>query len=882
MFIPLHMMKKRNYLSLIALLIPFALLTFSCSTQKNAMHGSSKKNSINLDTVTVTASKSAGVYRASETKIWDLMHTKLAVSFNFQKHLLYGDAYIWCKPHFASQNTISLDAKGMDILSVKEADGNTLTYNYADSMHLICTLPKWYSKNDTLQLHIKYIAKPDQLKANGGTAITENRGLYFINTEGKKNMPLELWTQGEVEASSCWFPTLDAPNQRMTQEIYMTVPDTMVTLSNGLLLSSTKNNDATRTDYWKQSLSHPPYLSVMIAGPFHITKDSWRNKELTYYTEPFYTPYAKDIFGNTPEMLEYFSTQLGVEFPWEKYGQVIVREFVSGAMENTGAVTFYDALNQTRRDMIDGNHETIIAHELFHHWFGDLVTCESWSNLTLNESFATYGEYLWVDHKYGREQADIEMLENYLKYMSEAESKQEDLVRFSYDNPDDMFDRHSYEKGGCILHLLRNHLGDEAFFAGINKYLTQNRFASAEVPQLRMAFEEVCGQDLNWFFNQWYYNSGHPVIHIKYSFSGDTVIMDVQQKNSNEAAHVNVFNLPLKIDIYTASGKERYDMLLYKSKQQFKYISKDKPLLVNFDADKVVPGVVTQNKSTEWYIYQYKNAPLFRDRYEALVYFLDNQKESAMVPELINALHDKNSYLRRMVVNKWKNAPMNNMEVLDRIREMAQSDPSSKVRASAVYRLSKHKNKELISLYETTINDSSYMVIGASLSALCIADSAKAMFYANRYANENNHHIVYGVADVYSSWGGSAEQTYYENQLKSADAYTQIQLLYHYVNYLGKMGKKEFDIAMPTYESVLANSESEYMAPSISGSLKRLKSYYEKRKKNEENSASSLPKGDLKAINELSERITFYNDAIKYLEKIIGKAKSKMDANAAH
>ena len=218
----------------------------------------------------------------------------------------------------------------------------------------------------------------------------------------------------------------------------MTVQDHFVTLSNGKMLSSTKNADGTRTDYWKQDLEHPPYLFMMGVGEFAVVKDKWKNIELTYYVEPEYEAHAKAIFGKTPKMLDFFSEILKVEYPWDKYGQMIVRDYVSGAMENTGAVIFGDFVQATTRELIDWNSEDIISHELIHHWFGDLVTCESWSNLTLNEGFATYGEYLWDEHEYGEFHADHIFQRVLEGYLEEANETPKNLIRFYYDEKDDM------------------------------------------------------------------------------------------------------------------------------------------------------------------------------------------------------------------------------------------------------------------------------------------------------------------------------------------------------------------------------------------------------------------------------------------------------------
>jgi aminopeptidase N len=848
----------------------------SCDQQKRISRqyekGKTPKGDILLDSLTVVGKKGALPYQPSITQTHDLVHTKLNVRFDFAKQYLYGNAYLTLHPHFKATDKLVLDAKGMEIkaLSLLNADGSMspLSYVYKDSLHIYVNLNKVYNSDENFSVFIDYISKPNEVKTSGGSlAITEDKGLYFINPTGEDpNQPTEIWTQGEVAANSCWFPTIESPMQRMTQEIYITVDSLYKTLSNGLLISSKDNKDGTRTDYWKQDKTAAPYLTMMAVGPFSITKDIWNGKEVSYYLEDKYGAYAHDIFGNTPEMLGLFSEELGVPYPWDKYSQVVVREFVSGAMENTSATIHYDQVQKTKRELIDGGQETIIAHELFHHWFGDYVTCESWSNLPLNESFATYGEYLWVDHKYGRESADLEMYENYKKYLDESEDKQVDLIRFYYEFPDDMFDRHSYEKGGVILHMLRNYLGDDVFFAGLKKYLTDNAFQSVEAHQLRIAMEKVSGEDLNWFFNQWFYNAGHPLLDVNYSYVQDTVIIDVTQKSSNSNA--KLFRLPMKIDVYTKAGVERYDMLVYKGKQQFKYISKEQPLLINFDAEKKALAVITENKSIAEYIYQYQHAPLFRDRLDAINYLLSKQKDAITTPVLLDAMHDKNWYIRRKIVNNIRFDVAASVELMNTMKELAVSDPKSLIRADAIDKLGKLNNKINNPLFEQGLKDSSYRVIGASLIALAKTDSTASLAAARKFEQETNGSLVYGVSDVYSSYGGSKEQAYFENMIPRCNEYTKVQLMYHYANYLGMRDKPEFDIAIKTYENLALKTHSEYLPGAIIGALKRLQKYYDKRKVADQLATKSVG-GDLKLLSEYSNKILFYDAAIKQIDKVI-------------
>ena len=328
-------------------------------------------------------------YRAERTKVNDLVHTKLKVDFNFAKSQMNGEAWLTLKPHFYPTNSVTLDAKAMLIEKVSDANNTALNYTYKDNK-LKVDLGNIYSRNENFTIYIKYIARPEEVKQKGSAAITDAKGLYFIDpTETDPDKPTQIWTQGETEANSVWFPTLDTPNQKSTEEIYITVPNKFVTLSNGLLTSQTDNTDGTRTDYWKMDLPHAPYLFFMGIGEYEIIKDSWKGRDVNYYVSKEYAPYAKQIFGLTPEMIQFFSDRLGVAYQWSKYNQIVGTDYVSGAMENTTAVLHQESAYQVPGQLIDMNSwEDVISHELFHHWFGDLVTAESWSNLTVNESMA--------------------------------------------------------------------------------------------------------------------------------------------------------------------------------------------------------------------------------------------------------------------------------------------------------------------------------------------------------------------------------------------------------------------------------------------------------------------------------------------------------------
>lgn len=729
------------------------------------------------------------VYRASAKRDYDLVHTKLDVSFDWNKQHLRGSAELVLTPYFYPNSSIILDAKGFELLFVGIIEGDQLLelpYTY-DTLQINIDLKQTFTRDDTFTLKIEYIAKPNELEEGGSKAISSDKGLYFINPQGlERNKPMQIWTQGETEASSCWFPTIDKPNERTTQEIWITVPDTLATLSNGIHIESKQNKDGTRTDYWKQDLPHAPYLFMMAIGKFSITNDSWRDIAVDYYVEAEYDQYAKDIFGNTPEMLELYTKQLDYDFPWAKYSQVAVRDFVSGAMENTTASLYFDAVQKTKRELLDDDYEFIIAHELYHQWFGDLVTCESWSNLPLNESFATYGEYLWIDHKYGREEADMHLKAGLDKYLMESRIKQKHLIRFYYDNKEDMFDAHSYDKGGHVLHLLRDYVGDEAFFKSLNVYLTDNAFQSVEIHDLRLAFEKVTGEDMNWFFNQWFLSSGHPslLISSQYNDSSKTVLVSIiQQREDNNS---NTYRLPLVIDVYHNNQVTSEKVTIEKEKETFEIPADKKPDLVNVDGRKILLGVKKEDKSISEYCFQYANAPLYLDKHDAIMALAAGQYDNEPAfKTIIDALGDPFWGIRKLAVEQIADSKEPE-KIKSLLKAIALSDEKSKVRAAAIYRLDALRDSAFLGFFKQMLNDSSYLVMSASLNAINNLDKDAALSIARQYEAISSSRIVTAISKIYASNGADEDQHYFEDKIYESKGFSRYSVISNYGDYLKK------------------------------------------------------------------------------------------------
>jgi len=699
-------------------------------------------------------------YRETHEQVNDLVHTKLDIKFDYAKAYAYGKVWLTLKPHFYSTQSLQLDAKGMEIKSISIVKGKStlpLKYEY-DGFVLQIALDKTYKGGENYTVYIDYTAKPNEVKVKGSAAINDAKGLYFVNPNGEeKDKPTQIWTQGETEANSVWVPTIDKPNQKTTQEFSMTVPDKYVTLSNGKLTGQKKNGDGTRTDTWKMDLPHAPYLFFMGVGDYSIIKDSYKGKEVSYYVEKEYAPVARKIFGNTPEMMAFFSRITGVDYPWVKYAQMVARDYVSGAMENTTATLHQESAQQDARELVDGNNwESTIAHELFHQWFGDYVTTESWSNLTLNESFANYSETLWDEYKYGKDAGDAQNFNDMQGYLQSGSDKK-DLVRFYYGDKEEMFDAVSYNKGGRILHMLRNYVGDSAFFKSLNLYLTTNKFKAAEAQQLRLAFEEVTGRDLSWYWNQWYFGGGHPKLTIDYVYDDNAKKVHVIIKQTQ--AGDKVFRLPIAIDIYNGATKKRNQVWVENKIDTFSFDYTSKPDLVNVDGDKMLLTEKKDNKTLDNYIHQYKYAGNYLDRREAIDFAGRNIGDPKAWELVKTALKDKYPGLRNFALSKVDFRKENiKKEAEPIIADLAKNDPKSIVRAVAIGLLSNYNSPEYKDLLIKAVNDSSYSVAGNALEGLSKVDPASAMTAAKKLsAGESKGKLTESIMKVLIKSGTEAD-----------------------------------------------------------------------------------------------------------------------------
>jgi aminopeptidase N len=803
----------------------FGLLVLSVSCELQALPHYSAADTLYRRVPGMTTPK--GPYRPERPVKNKILYTRLDVSFDWQRQQVPATAIIKFSPHFYPQNTLELDAKGFDIKEVVLLDSladygsasiadinkrvlKKLEYSY-DKRKLNIKLAKNYTKYDEVFVRITYVARPNDILRDQPGDHPSDKGLYFINADGMdEGKPKQIWTHGETEGSSCWFPTIDAPNQKFTQDIFITVDSTYKTLSNGLLVDQ-ENKKGQRTDHWKQSLPHAPYLVMMAVGDFAVAKDMMPNgMELSYYVEPQYGGDAHAIFGRTPEMIGFFSNIFGIDFPWEKYAQVAVRDFVAGAMENTSATIHEESVQNDTRALIDGNSDAVIAHELAHQWFGNYVTCEEWGQLPLNESFANYAEYLWSEYNNGKNEADWGNLQEMKQYLGESETKREPMIRYFYKDADNMFDSHSYAKGGRILHMLRKYTGDDAFFASLQHYLRYNAFGTAEIDNLRMSFEKVTGEDLNWFFDQWFHRPGHPQLKVEQQFAGNKVTLKVRQTQDTLAS--TIYRLPLKVDVWVSGKKNRYDILLDKTTQTFEFPAAKKPDLVLFDAESQLLGLIEHEKQRGEMAFQYTHSEDFLPKYEALAQLEGKLADTTARGVLIRAMNDPFWKLRQMAISNFSEYDGEGFINIEKIiQDRARLDPHPQVRSEAIITLASYGDNNSDSIYRQALEDSSYQVVSVAIEKYLMGQPADAKEISARFEDSPNDAIVTSVANYYA---GLAEPQRYEwflekmKRMKPTDKYNFLQV---FGKYLIKSKQDVQRQSIPVLEGIARNNPAYFV-----------------------------------------------------------------------
>lgn len=527
-------------------------------------------------------------FRFAADRPVDCLHIRLDLKVDLANKHVQGRAALEVAA-LRDVTTISLDAIDLDVVgaAVLRAGGGPQEVDYTnDGKHIEILLDEPLTTGQKATIIIDY------------SVDNPRSGLHFFGpSRNEPELSPVVWSQGESTTNSYWFPCFDHPNERQTTELIVTTDRAFEVSSNGRLVS--KKEDAandTVTFHWSQDTPHVAYLVSMIVGEFHIERDTWRGKPISYWVHPRFKEQVRRSFRNTKRMLDFFSDKIGIEYPWDRYAQICCEGF-GGGMENTSATTLGNRALHDARSFIDANSDGLIAHELAHQWWGDLLTCRDWTHIWLNEGFASYFEALWHEHDLGDDEFRYNMYRKAGRARSESAQKRP-IVDRAYESPRSMFDARAYPKGAWVLHMMRKRLGDDLFWTVMNKYGTQNAYQTVETVDLRKVVEQVTGRSFERFFFDWTGRAGHPELTVTYKWLNDDKLAKVTIKQKQEA---DAFHFPLMFEF--RFGDERDPVVVKRDitekETSFYYPLPEKPRMLRVDPDQSVLMKLEEKKGKD-------------------------------------------------------------------------------------------------------------------------------------------------------------------------------------------------------------------------------------------------------------------------------------------
>ena len=507
-------------------------------------------------------------------------HIFLDLKLNIPQKSFQGICKITLTPIRSDVTQLTLDAVKLGITSVL-IQNISQPFDYDGEKLIINLLQSLAESASEIEIHYQ-VNQPQ-------------RGLYFIEPdEHYPNKPVQVWTQGEDEDSRFWFPCFDYPGQLATSEIRVQIPKPLIAISNGELIQVKEQADE-RIYHWSQKQIHPTYLMTLAVGNFAELTDHYQDIPVTYYVEKGREADGLRSMGKTPKMIDFFAKAFGYPYPFPKYAQVCVDDFIFGGMENTSTTLLTDRCLLDERAALDNrNTESLVAHELAHQWFGDLVVIKHWSHAWIKEGMASYSEVLWTDAEYGKADAAYYMLGEARNYLDEDSSRyRRPIVTNIYREAIELYDRHLYEKGACVYHMIRSILGEKLFTKAVHTFVQDNAHKTVETIDLLRAIEKSTGFNLLWLFDQYVFRGGHPDYKISYSWDQDNhlaklTVTQTQVKEGENSDFKNLFDLKIPITFnYLQAGQvqtKTFNLRIYEREQSFYLPLELKPDFVSFDA----------------------------------------------------------------------------------------------------------------------------------------------------------------------------------------------------------------------------------------------------------------------------------------------------------
>jgi aminopeptidase N len=548
--------------------------------------------------------------QAERVRTFDVRHIKGELTLDTRAAEVRGTVTHTLEPLHGGMTAVALDcARELKVARAAVGQGSRAGDRPFERKGdtLVVTLDRPYAAGEAFDLAVTYSGSP-------------GKGIYFIPPDpSEPDRPYCVWTQGEAEETRHWLPCYDFPNDRATSEMVVTVPKPLSVLSNGRLVGTKENADGTRTFHWTMETPHVSYLISLVATEFNVVRDRLGDLPVDYYVlKNVAEADARRRLGKTPAMVGFFEERTGHKYPYAKYAQAVVPEFTQGGMENISATTLNDLVFDESFASADPLVESVVAHELAHQWFGDLITCRDWSHIWLNEGFASYFDPLWFEHDRGDDAFRLRMDEVRQSYLAGDASVRRALVEARYTDTDDLFDGVTYAKGACVLHALRGLVGDDAWWRGIRGYVAKCTETVVETDDFRRAMEAASGRDLGWFFDQWVYHAGHPELKASWRYEPDdrTVRLKVEQTQAVDDL-TPLFRLPTTVEVDDGWGVRSVPVVIDGRSHEFAVPCPSKPKMVRIDPKGWLIKELEFEKPAEEWAYQLGHAADAAGRLEA-------------------------------------------------------------------------------------------------------------------------------------------------------------------------------------------------------------------------------------------------------------------------
>ncbi|MHB8054004.1 MAG: M1 family metallopeptidase [Candidatus Aminicenantales bacterium] len=663
---------------------------------------------------TVDWSKKA--LQSERSRSYDALHYLIKIKLDLDRKAFEGATTVTAASFREDLAACVLDAEEFTVTSVLSDDGLPLKFEQT-ARELLVHLPRPYKFGETFSFTCFYSGSDPKI------------GLRFIDETA--DAPQLVFSDSFPENVHHWFPCYDYPNDKVTTEIVATVKSGLKVAANGRLLSVIEDKAAgTVTYHWTQDLPHSTYLIFLAAAPYVVVRDFYKTLPVNYWVYPRDAAKVRPTYGKTPKMIEFFNRIYGYDYPWQKYDQISVPS--GGGAESTSATAM------THRIMVDDKGEPdfpaigIVAHELAHQWWGDLITLRSWAHTWLNESFGTYSDYLYHRYEKGDDEGAVDLLGKLNAYLREAKTRYiRPIVSDRYDEPGDMFDSHTYPKGARVLHMLRALVGEEAFFKTISHFLHRYAFDVVDTADFIRSVKSVTGQNLDWFFDQWLFKPGHPVFDVHYEWNAAEKVVRLKVAQVQDFAKgVPVFRVPVSIKLVAAGKTDIRKVWIKEREETFDFPVETKPLLVRFDEDNVLIKEITFPKERDELLYQLKHDDVV-GRMDAAAELLAFKEDPQTAAGLIAGVQTdpfwavRKSALEALARLKDKNGPA--------VFKKACRDPDSQVRAAALIALGDLKDRSLLEFYKDLFQkDPSYRVQAEALAALGKAGDPSAVPFLKR------------------------------------------------------------------------------------------------------------------------------------------------------